>query len=32
MTCTLIHGDCLEEMMKLADDGVKVDMICCLWG
>ena len=28
MTCTLIHGDCLEEMMKLADDGVKVDMIC----
>lgn len=27
MTCTLIHGDCLEEMMKLADDGVKVDMI-----
>ena len=28
MTCTLIHGDCLEEMQKLADDGVKVDMIC----
>ena len=28
MTCTLIHGDCLEEMRKLADDGVKVDMIC----
>ena len=28
MTCTLIHGDCLKEMMKLADDGVKVDMIC----
>ena len=28
MTCTLIHGDCLEEMKKLADDGVKVDMIC----
>ena len=28
MTCKLIHGDCLEEMMKLADDGVKVDMIC----
>ena len=27
MTCTLINGDCLEEMMKLADDGVKVDMI-----
>ena len=28
MTCTLIHGDCLKEMMKLADDGVKVDLIC----
>ena len=28
MTCKLIHGDCLEEMRKLADDGVKVDMIC----
>lgn len=28
MTCKLIHGDCLEEMMKLADDGVKVDLIC----
>ena len=28
MTCKLIHGDCLKEMMKLADDGVKVDMIC----
>lgn len=28
MTCTLIHGDCLEEMKKLADDGVKVDLIC----
>ena len=28
MTCKLIHGDCLEEMKKLADDGVKVDMIC----
>ena len=28
MTCKLIHGDCLEEMQKLADDGVKVDMIC----
>ena len=27
MTCTLIHGDCLEEMQKLIDDGVKVDMI-----
>ena len=28
MTCKLIHGDCLEEMRKLADAGVKVDMIC----
>ena len=28
MTCKLIHGDCLEDMWKLADDGVKVDMIC----
>ena len=28
MTCTLIRGDCLEEMKKLIDDGVKVDMIC----
>ena len=28
MTCKLIHGDCLEEMKKLIDDGVKVDMIC----
>ena len=28
MTCKLIHGDCLEEMRKLAYDGVKVDMIC----
>ena len=28
MTCKLIQGDCLEEMRKLADDGVKVDMIC----
>ena len=27
MTCTLIHGDCLEEMDKLIDDGVKVDMV-----
>lgn len=27
MSCTLIHGDCLEEMQKLIDDGVKVDMI-----
>ena len=28
MTCKLIQGDCLEEMKKLIDDGVKVDMIC----
>ena len=28
MTCKLIHGDCLEEMQKLIDDGVKVDLIC----
>ena len=28
MTCKLIHGDCLEEMRKLIDEGVKVDMIC----
>ena len=27
MTCKLIHGDCLEEMMKLADDGIKVDLV-----
>ena len=27
MSCTLIHGDCLEEMQKLIDDGVRVDMI-----
>lgn len=27
MTCTLIHGDCITEMQKLIDDGVKVDMI-----
>ena len=25
--CTLIHGDCLEEMDKLIDDGVKVDLV-----
>ena len=28
MTCKLILGDSLEEMKKLIDDGVKVDMIC----
>ena len=27
MTCTLIHGDCLEEMQKLIDNGIRVDMI-----
>ena len=27
MTVKLIQGDCLEEMQKLADDGVKVDMV-----
>ena len=27
MTCTLINGDCLIEMQKLIDDGVRVDMI-----
>lgn len=27
MSCTLIHGDCLEEMDKLIDDGVKVDLV-----
>ena len=25
--CELINGDCIEEMQKLIDDGVKVDMI-----
>ena len=25
--CTLINGDCLEEMQKLIEDGVRVDMI-----
>jgi site-specific DNA-methyltransferase (adenine-specific) len=24
--CTLIQGDCLEEMDKLIDEGVKVDL------
>ena len=27
MKCELIHGDCLVEMDKLIDDGVRVDMI-----
>lgn len=27
MTCTLIHGDCIEEMQKLINKGVKVDLI-----
>ena len=25
--CQLIQGDCLEEMDKLIDDGVKVDLV-----
>ena len=25
--CKLIHGDCIEEMQKLIDEGVKVDLI-----
>ena len=27
MATNLIHGECIEEMQKLIDDGVKVDMI-----
>ena len=27
MSCRLIQGDCIEEMQKLIDDGVKVDCI-----
>ena len=27
MSCTLIHGDCLEEMDKLIDENVKVDLV-----
>ena len=27
MSCTLIQGDCIEEMQKLIDEGVRVDMI-----
>ena len=27
MSIQLIQGDCLEEMKKLADDGVKVDLV-----
>ena len=27
MMIKLIHGDCLEEMGKLIDDGIKVDMV-----
>ena len=27
MSCRLIHGDCIEEMQKLIDDGQKVDLI-----
>ena len=27
MSCTLIHGDCLEEMDKLIGGGTKVDLV-----
>ena len=27
MTCTLIHGDCLEELDKLIREGTKVDLV-----
>ena len=27
MTCTLIHGDCIQVMQDLIDDGVKVDLV-----
>ena len=27
MTCTLIHGDCLEEMQKLINEGTTVDLV-----
>ena len=27
MTCRLINGECIEEMQKLIDDGVKVDLV-----
>ena len=27
MTCTLIHGDCLEELDNLILDGIKVDLV-----
>ena len=27
MSCRLIHGDCLEEMQKLIDENVKVDLV-----
>ena len=26
MTCKLIHGDCIEEMQKLIEEGVRVDL------
>jgi site-specific DNA-methyltransferase (adenine-specific) len=25
--CTLIQGDCIEEMQKLIDEGIKVDLV-----
>lgn len=27
MTCTLIHGDCLDELDNLILDGIKVDLV-----
>lgn len=27
LNCKLIHGDCIEEMQKLIDNGVRVDLI-----
>lgn len=27
MSCTLIQGDCIVEMQKLIDDGIKVDLV-----
>lgn len=33
MTCTLIQGDCIVEMQKLIDDGIKVDLVLdCFMG
>ena len=27
MTCKLIHGDCLEELDKLIEEGTKIDLV-----